>query len=112
MHHGEPFNTPFVQAGQYSLSSGEHRLSMTHTILGIPHGSVLHNDYQHTLRPDACLACQQEVNAGGQVVREILDRQPQRWRFCSSETLSLQAMGREKFDPAAHEQWSLLDIVH
>ena len=45
-------------------------------------------------------------------MREILDRQPQRWRFCSKETLSLQAMDGNIFDPAAHEQWSLLDIVH
>ena len=57
------------------------------------------------------LHAQQEVNASGQVVREILDKQPQRWRFCSSETLSLQAMVDTKFDPAAHEQWSLLDMV-
>ena len=112
MHHGEPCNTPFVQAGQYSLSPAEHLLSITQTILGVPHSSLLHNDYQDTPCPDACLACQQEVNASGQVVREILDRQPQRWRFCSSETLSLQAMDGNSFDPAAHEQWSLLDIVH
>ena len=50
MHHGEPCNTPFVQVSQDSLSPAEHWLSMTQSILGIPHGSVVHESYRYVIR--------------------------------------------------------------
>lgn len=87
---------------------------MTQTILGILHGSVVRSSHRYVIRyilMHALRASRRSMQAG-RWCGEILDRQPQRWRFCSSETLSLQAMDWNMFDPAAHEQWSLLDIVH
>lgn len=60
----------------------------------------------------------QEVNGGGQVVREIIDKQPKRWRFYSSSTLALndfQFMRQppfnvEKVDASEAQQWGLLEI--
>ena len=51
MHHSEPSNTFFVQAGQYSLSPAEQLPSITQTILGISHGSVVvHFSYRYVIR--------------------------------------------------------------
>ena len=44
----------------------------------------------------AVVSCLQEVNAGGQVVREIWDKLPQRWRFCSTDTVLLLDRGAAK----------------
>ncbi len=75
------------------------------------------------LKKDACdraLCDLQEVNAGGQVVREMIDKKPQKWRFCSTDTVALRETKAwqglplflfEKLDAADPDQWELLEVV-
>ena len=60
------------------------------------------------------------MNAGGQVVRELIDKKPQKWRFCSSDTVALWEYKAwqgvplllfHKLDVTDPEQWSLLEVV-
>ena len=67
----------------------------------------------------AVVSCLQEVNSGGQVVREILDKKPQTWRFCSTDTVLLldrgaaKAMGHRfaKIRADDFQQWTVLEIA-
>ncbi|CAL5229315.1 g12619 [Coccomyxa viridis] len=61
-----------------------------------------------------------EVNAGGQVVREMIDKKPQKWRFCSTDTVALRETKAwqglplflfEKLDATDPDQWELLEVV-
>lgn len=46
------------------------------------------------------------------MVREVADKQPQNWRFCSNDTFSFFDMQRHniKVDASAPDQWFLLDM--
>ncbi len=66
----------------------------------------------------AVVPCLQEAGSRGQVVRETLDKKPQRWRFCSTKTVLLlnrrmaRVMGQKfvKIRADDFQQWTVLEI--